>query len=423
MKLKSLLEGRAERAAEKFIGGLVAQSPFKGHVYLVGGAVRDELRGLEPKDLDFVITQKDGGIKFAEWICKHCGVYKHGSNPVIYPRFGTAKFQLYGVKHDGVDIGHLEFESVMTRTEKYQTGSRKPSVEFGDIEQDAKRRDLTFNAIYKQVDTGRIVDPLKVGIRDLKANIVRTTSDPDVIFVDDPLRMLRAVRFTVRDKSTLPVHMFRAIKKNAHSLKTISSERIYDELSKILKTHDADKGVRILALTGLLHEFLPEVHTPDLNGLKASNADIISRMAALLRPAGRAAAQKVMTRLKCTNDEIKKVSVLLGMSIVIKDTMDDAAIRKLRLEYGDDLFSHIVDFAVKVLGHGGRVAHHWRTVPMVAKMPINGDDVIRMLQLDKKTDGQKVGKILAVVRDAWLKDPTMRSGEALKIAQSASYKL
>ena len=100
IKLMNILqEGKVEKAAEDYLSMMVKKSPFKGKVFIAGGYVRDLMLNLDPKDIDLVVALPDGGIKFAEWITKKVGAYKNGSNPVIYPKFGTAKFQLYNVKH------------------------------------------------------------------------------------------------------------------------------------------------------------------------------------------------------------------------------------------------------------------------------------------------------------------------------------
>jgi tRNA nucleotidyltransferase/poly(A) polymerase len=128
-----LTEGKVEKAAEDYLSKMVKRSPFKGKVYIAGGYVRDVVRGANPKDIDLVVAMPEGGIKFAEWLTKKIGVYKRGSNPVVYPKFGTAKFMMKGVTHNGQDLSGLDIEAVMTRKEQYRAGDRKPDVSPGTI--------------------------------------------------------------------------------------------------------------------------------------------------------------------------------------------------------------------------------------------------------------------------------------------------
>ena len=112
-----LLEGKRENAALDYLRDLIKRSSYEGKVFLAGGAVRDELMGIDAKDLDFVINMKNGGIKFANWATKKMGNYKKGSNPVVFEKFGTAKFTLMGVTHKGMDLSDMDIECVMPRTE------------------------------------------------------------------------------------------------------------------------------------------------------------------------------------------------------------------------------------------------------------------------------------------------------------------
>lgn len=425
IKLKTLLNEasleKKARAAEDFIGKMVAKSPFARKVYVVGGAVRDQLRGNNPKDIDIVVAKKDGGIKFAEWITKEIGKYKRGSNPVVYPKFGTAKFQLYGVIHNGVDIGDLEIEAVMTRTEKYERGNRKPEVDYGSIKQDAKRRDLTFNAIYKQIDTGKIVDPLGIGIQDLQNNIARTTDDPDVIFKDDPLRMLRAIRFSVRDGSKLPMYLIRALKKNHEWIKTISAERIREELNKILKTPDAWKGLKLLELTKLMKHLFGDIYI-EYDAHKRVKTGPTSHLAILLRDGS---VKKLLKRLKYTNEEIGEVESILNILPDLQEGgVSDATIRKHRLEFGDEIFSKAVDCHV-ALGGDPSIKSRWKNVNIKVKKPLNGNDIIDLFDFKKgnKEHGIMIGKILRAVNDEWLENPTMSKEQAIQIANNKYHEL
>lgn len=260
-----IVEGIKEKAMEDFIRKTIKGTEWEGKVYIAGGYVRDEFMGKDPKDLDLLVNAPNGGIEFAKWITKKVGAYKGGpdespgSNPVIFSRFGTAKFNLWGVSHNGVDLSDIDVESVMPRKEQYMTGSRKPTVTGGELKDDVERRDFTVNSLLKDLSTGEILDLTGMGKEDIKKGIIRTPLNPDKIFTDDPLRMLRAIRFAVKYDWQLPMFMLRGLKKNASQLKNISQERIRDELNKILITQHPKKAIRLMKLTGLLQFVIPEM--------------------------------------------------------------------------------------------------------------------------------------------------------------------
>jgi poly(A) polymerase len=194
--IKSLiLEGVKEKTAEDFIRLTIQGTEWQGKVFAAGGYVRDQIRGANAKDLDLLVNAPDGGIAFANWITKKLGVHKDGSNPVTFPRFGTAKFNFPGVVHNGVDIGDLDIEAVMPRKEQYANDSRKPTVSAGTLADDVERRDFTVNSLLKDLSSGEILDLTGLGKADIKAGIIRTPLNPDVIFTDDPLRMLASYSF------------------------------------------------------------------------------------------------------------------------------------------------------------------------------------------------------------------------------------
>ena len=164
---------------------IIKGSEFEGHVYTVGGCERDKHLRRDIKDIDLVVDLEDGGIRFAKWLENN----KHTiGSIVIYERFGTAMFRL-------ADFPNLELEVVQTRKESYNNvDSRNPDTSYGTIIEDCKRRDFTINALYHNISTNEDLDLTGLGLRDIKDEIIRTCGDPDIIFTDDPLRILRAVR-------------------------------------------------------------------------------------------------------------------------------------------------------------------------------------------------------------------------------------
>lgn len=216
--------------------------------YVVGGYVRDLLLGRPSKDIDFVTV--GSGIELAREVASRLG--KRAGKVHVYRAYGTAQV----VTRDG-----LELEFVGARRESYDRSSRNPVVEDGTLEDDISRRDFTVNALAVCLNAdshGHLLDMFG-GIADLNAGILRTPLDPDVTFSDDPLRMMRAVRFASQLGFTIHPDTFSAIQRNAERIKIITSERIATELQKIMRSPKPSVGLRLLADSGLLAIIMPEL--------------------------------------------------------------------------------------------------------------------------------------------------------------------
>jgi tRNA nucleotidyltransferase (CCA-adding enzyme) len=223
-------------------------------VYVVGGYVRDYYldRLKEEPDIDFVTI--GSGIKLATKV--HRAI--PGSNISVFKRFGTAQVKING----------LELEFVGARRESYRRDSRKPIVEDGTRQDDQERRDLTINAMswsLNKDNVGTLLDPFG-GISDLKKKLIRTPINPDKTFDDDPLRMMRAVRFASQLGFEIAPDTYASIQKMAPRLHIISNERILDELNKMVMSNKPSIGFGLLFKTGLLNQFFPEMH--HLHGVK-----------------------------------------------------------------------------------------------------------------------------------------------------------
>lgn len=226
-------------------------------VYIVGGYVRDYYldRLKDDPDIDFVTL--GSGIKLAEKVHKALP----DSSLAVYKQFGTAQVKMSG----------LELEFVGARKESYRRDSRKPIVEDGTLEDDQLRRDLTINALswsLNKSNFGMLNDPFE-GMKDLKAGIIRTPIDPEQTFSDDPLRMMRAIRFATQLNFHIHGDTFKAITDMAERINIISKERIIEELNKIILAPKPSIGFAMLFKTGLLKEFFPEM--VDLHGVKEVN--------------------------------------------------------------------------------------------------------------------------------------------------------
>jgi len=224
---------------------VLKNTEFEGHVYSVGGCERDCMCHREIKDIDLVIDIPNGGIRLAKYLEEHNLLSGH---PVIYENFGTAMFRL-------AEEPEIELEAVQTRKEAYRDeNSRNPEITFGTVHDDCIRRDFTYNAIYRNIDSGDINDFNGRSVSDLSLNLLRTCGDPDIIFTEDPLRILRACRFVARFDSSVDNATFEGMKKHAERLTIISKERIQEELNKILVCDKEGRtsGLRLMLITGAL---------------------------------------------------------------------------------------------------------------------------------------------------------------------------
>jgi tRNA nucleotidyltransferase/poly(A) polymerase len=214
-------------------------------VYVIGGYVRDLFLERPSKDIDFVIA--GSGVELAELVAKKL----NADNLSVFKNFGTAM-----IKHKA-----YELEFVGARKESYNRNSRKPIVEDGTLEEDQERRDFTINAMaisLNQENYGELVDPFN-GLKDLEAKILKTPLDPSITFSDDPLRMMRAVRFASQLNFNVAPEVFDSIISNKKRIEIISQERITEELNKMILSQHPSKGFKILFKTGLLHLIFPEM--------------------------------------------------------------------------------------------------------------------------------------------------------------------
>jgi poly(A) polymerase len=481
MEKTIILEGIMEKSAEDFIRQTIKGTEWEGKVFAAGGYVRDEFMGKDPKDLDLLINSPNGGIEFANWITKKLGIFKGGpdetpgSNPVVFPRFGTAKFNLRGVSHNGVDLSDMDIECVMPRKEQYTAGSRKPVVSGGELKDDVERRDFTVNSLLKDLSSGEILDLTGMGKDDIKAGIVRTPLNPDKIFTDDPLRMLRAVRFATKYNWKLPMFMLRGLKKNAGQLNNISRERVRDELDKMLMTNSPAKAIKLLKTVGLLQYVIPElvpaikmtqnahhkhdVFTHTLDVLSKTQPVLVQRLMGLFHDIGKTVtrsvtpsgvhfyghemasediADEVMRRLKYPVELIDAVKLGVRNHMRLKSAGDtgvnlsDKALRKFRADIGEQLENMLDVMHADNVAHSeassmpNQISNIRKRLETLStnvnagtgkpKLPITGND-LKELGLQP---GPVFSKIMSAVTDAWFENPNISKEEALNIAKTVA---
>lgn len=419
--------------------------------YLIGGYVRDLiLQRKEPKDIDIVAV--GSGIKLAQRVAEKLG----GPKVRVFKNFGTAQIVL---RKEG-----LELEFVGARKESYQRNSRKPIVEDGSREDDQKRRDFTINALALSLNAksyGQLLDPFG-GIKDLEQGLIKTPLDPQVTFSDDPLRMMRAIRFATQLDFTIEESCLKAIAEQHNRLEIISMERIVEELHKIMASPKPSKGLILLYRTHLLAHFLPEVvalqgveeiegqshkdnfyHTAQVVDNVAERSDNLwLRYAALFHDIGKPPTKrfvkgtgwtfhnhefigskmvyKIFRRLKLSLGEARKYvqkMVLLSSrpQAVAEEQATDSAARRLLFEAGEDIEELMIlcesDLTTRsakrkryYLRKYQEVRDRLKEVEEKDRLrqfqpPVDGAEIMNLFQLKP---GPEIGQLKNAVKDAIL---------------------
>lgn len=297
---------------KEYLGTLIKGTEWDGYVYTVGGCVRDELMGCEIKDIDLCVSLQGGGVRFAEWLRDN----DYAMNDVtVYPNYGTAMLHLK-------EFPEVELEFVQTRKEKYIDHScRNPETAFGTIEDDCMRRDLTINALYSNISTGEIVDITGRGMEDIRNHVIRTPNEPDIIYDDDPLRILRCIRFASRYGWEIEPETYEGMVRNVHRLAIITKERVKDELDKMLTCKHPVMAMGLLRKTGAIHYVIPELEeTYDMTQNEYHFGTVWEHTMA------------VMEHLKSDKLELRMAALLHDIGKIRVRTIDDGKVHFLKHE-------------------------------------------------------------------------------------------
>ena len=429
--------------------------------YVIGGWVRDLFLHRESDDIDVVVV--GSGITLAEAVAKRLGKGAHLS---VFKTYGTAQ----------VKRGALELEFVGARKESYRHDSRNPIVEDGTLQEDQDRRDFTINAMaicLNQNRYGELLDPFD-GMGDLERCIIRTPLDPDVTFDDDPLRMLRAIRFATQLGFFLDGETFDSIGRNASRIEIITQERIAEELNKIMLSRRPSEGWLLLDKTGLLKLIFPELaalkgaevkdgrghkdvflHTLKvLDNVALSSDNLWLRWAALLHDIGKPKSKawdpqtgwtfrnhnyigakmvpRIFAKLKLPlNDKMEYVRKMVDLHMrpinLIEDTVTDSAVRRLLFEAGDDIddLMLLCDADITSRNEEKKARFHRNYQLVRQKMveleerdrirnfqpPVKGDEIMELLHLEPCST---VGELKSAIKEAILDGIIPNEYEAAK---------
>lgn len=395
----------------------VAETSFEGNIFIAGGFVRDMIIHRPSKDIDIVVANNglNGGIKFAEFLHEKL----NSTNPVIFERFGTAQ----------IVVEEIEIETVATRKESYNFIDRKPEVVDGTIEDDVRRRDFTVNSLLWDICNEKVIDLLN-GIDDINNKIIRTTSNPELIFSEDPLRIMRAIRFASQLGFDIETETFTAIKNSVNWLNNISLERIRDEFSKILISDNVSKGLELLKESGILAFLEPAFNDIQnnwgsvLDVVNKSKSNIEHRLTALFHDMDEVVAKNFMKKFKFTNAQIELVNIVIVGQRLFDNNLnfDPKQIRKFANSFGKDKLLFLMDLVfaknvnIEAVENLKDFIERDKIVNNNITLPFTGKDIMSRFNLKS---GLKIGELINLVKDKLFENPDLSEEDMWNLIEQA----
>ena len=414
-------------------------------IYAVGGFVRDIILNKEPNDLDIMVEGENAGIEFSKLVSKILKIHP----PVVFEKFATSKLL----------IEDKEIEFIMPRKEYYDINSRNPETEIGTLQQDALRRDFTVNALFLRLNDFQLLDLTQKGLEDIKNKIIRVTDEDasDIIFEQDPLRILRAVRQSFQLNFSIEPKTYQSMKNKVDRIKIVSGERIGEEINKILLLDKPSMAFKMLDDIGLLSLLFPELkqtqnvlqpkpyHDKDVYNHTMEVVDkiqksLLLRMSALFHDIGKPQtktekngkisfinhetessdiAKKVLLRLKYSADFIKQVCFLIQNHMYPKmynSDWKDSSIRRFANKLGDNIenikFLNIADsknFNNEIFDRVENLKQ--RNMLLPKEELFNGNELIEIFN---KPAGKWISEVKEYIRNLQFDNPKLTKEEVLE---------
>lgn len=452
-----LIADKSEKEVENFLLSFLKNTPFANKVFSVGGYNRDELLGLDAKDLDIVVEMQGGSEKLTKYL------HKEFPNETSTPRQMGANYPIWqlvfkdNITHDDKTYetkgATIEFADTM-KEEFKDPNSRQRSTQPGTLKDDIERRDFTVNSLLKDLTLGELIDLTGTSINDIKKGILRGNPNVslDKIFNDDPLRMIRLIRFQCKYDWQIPKSVLQTVKRNAHRIEIVSAERIMGELEKVMKVGKLGKAIRLMKTTGLLQYVLPEIDElrgveqhPDhhaegdvyqhvIKVLENAPKTLEGQLAALLHDVGKSKTQNILEdkiqflghedvgaeiaeailyRLKFDAKTIKKVKAIVenhmrphslgnasekALRKFIRDVGEETADAILDMAEADSLGSYPVENVIPELRE--RIKKVKESPLKVPKKPIlDGEEIMDILGIKPGAKVGEVGRFLLELED------------------------
>jgi putative nucleotidyltransferase with HDIG domain len=414
-------------------------------IYAVGGFVRDIILNRQPNDLDIMVEGENAGIEFSKLVAEKLKIHP----PVIFEKFATSKLL----------IDDKEIEFIMPRKEYYDVNSRNPETEIGTLEQDCLRRDFTVNSLFLRLNDFKLLDLTNKGLKDIKNKIIRVTDESasDIIFSQDPLRILRAVRQSFQLNFSIEQQTYQSMKNNSNRITIVSQERIRDEINKILLLNKPSEAFRMLDDIGLLKIILIELkqtqnveqpkkyHNKDVYGHIMDVVDsvpnnLLLRISALLHDIGKPQTQtnvdgkisfinheyigsklakQILIRLKYSMDVIKQVCFLIENHMYPKmylSSWKDSSVRKFANKLGNNIENiellHIADSKENNIELFDRVRFLQKENMLVPQEELfDGNELI---QIFNKPAGKWITQAKQYIKELQFENPQISKEEVVK---------